>query len=286
VLAPLGCGRDDTTPAAVSSPVTRTPEFSVSSTFSLPTYAPPPGAASATPGVPRTPAARPSELPLAGRTLVLDPGHNGGNGAHPEVIDRKVDAGGFRKECDTTGTSTDAAPGRPAYPEAAFTLDVAQRAAAVLRSRGARVVLTRTDADGIGPCIDQRAAVANRLSADAAVSIHADGGPPGGRGFHVILPGPLPGRTDAIVGPSRSLGEALHAAMLRTGEPPATYVGSDGYVVRTDLGGLDLSTVPKVFVECANMRNATDAARLVDPAFRQQVAQALADGLGDFVFGR
>jgi N-acetylmuramoyl-L-alanine amidase len=41
--------------------------------------------------------------------------------------------------------------------------------------------------------------------------------------------------------------------------------------------------VPKVFIECGNMRNASDAAHLSDPAFRQTIAQGIADGLAAFV---
>ena len=51
------------------------------------------------------------------------------------------------------------------------------RARRVLRNRGATVVLTRDDNHSVGPCIDERARIANRAGADAKVSIHADGGP-------------------------------------------------------------------------------------------------------------
>ena len=44
--------------------------------------------------------------------------------------------------------------------------------------------------------------------------------------------------------------------------PRSTYIGKDGIAVRNDLGGLNWSTVPKVFIETGNMRNATDAALL------------------------
>jgi N-acetylmuramoyl-L-alanine amidase len=232
------------------------------------------------------PSARPSDQPLAGKTILVDPGHNGGNASHPGAINRKVDAGGFLKECDTTGTSTTPTRTDAGYPEHAFTFDVAQRLAVLLRARGAQVVLTRATDTGVGPCVDQRAAAGNAASADAALSVHADGGPPGGKGFHVIRPGPLPGRNEAIVGPSESLADDVHDAMLSTGEPPSTYIGSNGFDVRTDLGGLNLSAVPKVFVECGNMRNADDARRLTDPAWRQRLAEALADGMTSYLFGR
>src|SRR6266478_5592816 len=120
-------------------------------------------------------------LPLHGKTIVVDPGHNGGNWSHPSEINRLVDAGGFQKACDTTGTSTN-----DGYSEASYNFDVATRLARILRAAGARVVLTRTNNTGWGPCINERAAIGNRAHADAAISIHADGGPAGGRGFHVI----------------------------------------------------------------------------------------------------
>ncbi len=52
---------------------------------------------------------------------------------------------------------------------------------------------------------------------------------------------------------------------------------------RGDLGGLDLSTVPKVLIECANMRNAHDAAAVQSPAWRQSAAQGIASGIEAFL---
>ena len=60
-----------------------------------------------------------------------------------------------------------------------------------------------------------------------------------------------------------------------TGEPYSDYVGTHGLDVRTDLGGLNLSTVPKVFIECGDIPNAGDAARLASPRFRERAAAAL-----------
>jgi N-acetylmuramoyl-L-alanine amidase len=210
-------------------------------------------------------------LPLAGKTIAVDPGHNGANWSHPDDINRLVDAGGFRKACDTTGTSTNAG-----YTEAAYNFDVALRLVRVLRRDGATVVLTRTSNDGVGPCIDERAAIGNRAHADAAISIHADGGPSGGRGFDVIYKPNAP--------ESRRLALAVRQAFAAgTGEPYSTYVGRDGLDVRTDLGGLNRSSVPKVLVETANMRNAEDARLLDSPAYRQREALALARGLERFL---
>jgi N-acetylmuramoyl-L-alanine amidase len=210
---------------------------------------------------------------------VIDPGHNGGNAAHTREINRLVDAVTLRKACDTTGTATD-----KGYTESAFTLDVSKRLETLLQQAGAAVVLTRSDDSGWGPCIDERAAIGNRTHAAAALSIHADGGPASGRGFHVIEPAVIAGRNDSVVGPSRRLGTDIHDAYSRiTGLPYATYIGRDGIDVRDDLGGLNLSDVPKVFIECANMRNGVDARQLEDPAFRQRIALAIADGINSFL---
>ena len=215
---------------------------------------------------------------MAGQTVVLDPGHNGANASHPKRINRQVDIGqGMRKACDTTGTATDSG-----YSESAYTLAVARETARILRRNGAEVVLTRETNQGVGPCITRRARIGNRAEADAAVSIHADGGPVGGRGFHVIRPTRIEGLTDDIYAESRRLGRVLRDAYEeRTGLPQSTYVG--GLVARGDLGGLRLSDVPKVFIETANMRNASDARKLESRRFRKRIARGIAEGVIDYL---
>lgn len=114
--------------------------------------------------------------------------------------------------------------------------------------------LTRSDNEGWGRCVDERAAIGNRNRADAVISIHADGGPDDGRGFHVIHPADTAGLTDDIYEDSLLLARALHDAYLETSMPIADYIGQDGYSERDDLGGLNLSDVPSVFLEAGNMR--------------------------------
>jgi N-acetylmuramoyl-L-alanine amidase len=216
---------------------------------------------------------------VAGRTIAVDPGHNGRNGAHAAEINRQVDIGTKKKECDTTGTSTNAG-----YSESAYNLDVSLRLAAILRAAGANVVLTRSDDAGWGPCIDERAAIGNRADADVAISIHADGGPAGGRGFHVNYPVSIKGLTDGIAEESRALAVDVRDAFAAgTGMPYSTYLGSSALLARDDLGGLNLSDVPKVLLETGNMRNATDVGLLTDQAFRERQANAIASGLAAYL---
>jgi N-acetylmuramoyl-L-alanine amidase len=212
--------------------------------------------------------------------VVLDPGHNGANATHPDVINRPVAAGNGRtKACNTVGTQT-----ADGYPEHAFTLDVARRARALLVRRGVTVLLTRPDDAGIGPCVDARASVGNRHRAAAVVAIHADGAPPAGHGFHVIAAATAP-VGPATAAASHRLALSVRAHLLaESGLSYATYLaGGTGLHERSDIAGLNLSTRPAVLVECGNMRNRGDAARQSDPAGRQRIARALADGILAFL---
>jgi N-acetylmuramoyl-L-alanine amidase len=248
------------------------------------TAASPAQAPATVPAAPATPPGTPAPggKPLAGKTVVIDPGHNPGNSKHTAEIGRQVDAGGFRKNCDETGTETNAG-----YTEAQFTLDVANRTRAVLVELGAKVVFTWDNDRAWGPCVDERARIGNEAHADAVVSIHGDGAAASGTGFHVIVPGTITsGTTDTgpILGPSRSLGDALVQAFAKaTATKPANYIGTAGIDVRKDLGGLNLSTVPKVFIECGNMRNSGDARRMTDPTWRQSAAEGIAYGIRDYL---
>ncbi|MFF4605248.1 N-acetylmuramoyl-L-alanine amidase [Streptomyces sp. NPDC001339] len=228
-------------------------------------------------------AGTPPHSGLKGKTVVLDPGHNLRNRDHGRQIAQLVNIGNGRKECDTTGTSTE-----DGYAEASFTLDVARRARTLLERQGVKVVLTHDDDRPYGPCVDERAAIGNRAHADAAVSIHADGSDAGNRGFHVILPARVTAGgadTSGIVGPSRQLGERL-AGQFReaTGSAPSNYLGDGaGLDIRSDLGGLNLSSVPKVFIECGNMRDPKDATQLTDAQWREKAALGITKGIADFL---
>jgi len=217
---------------------------------------------------------------LVGEIVTVDPGHNGGNRNDPAYINRLVWNGREFEACDTTGTETAAG-----YTEAAFNFDVGTRLATILRSFGASVVMTRTNNTGVGPCINVRAAIGNSAGSDADIFIHADGGPPGGRGFTVLLP-VADGPNDAVIGSSLQLGLDVRAEFRPgTGEPVSNYDGVAGLQPRADLAGLNLTTVPKILIESANMINPTDAALTENPAWRQLAASSLERGLSLFLTG-
>jgi N-acetylmuramoyl-L-alanine amidase len=215
---------------------------------------------------------------LTGKVVTIDPGHNGNSWTDPSYLDSPIWNGVEEEACDTTGSETDSG-----YSEARFNFNVAEYLASDLRAEGATVVLTRTTNTGVGPCVTERAAIGNNARSDAALSIHADGGPPTGRGFAVLEP-VADGINNAVIAPSELLGTDLRNSFeAGTGEPVSSYDGTDGIQARNNLGGINLTTVPKVFVECANMRNSTDAALVVSSHWQEEAADSIANGLTTFL---
>lgn len=216
---------------------------------------------------------------LSSPLVVLNPGHNGGNGSHPDIINSPVPAGNdTTKACDTAGTTT-----ADGYPEHEFTFDVATRVAQLLSARGVRVMLTRNDDSSVGPCVDERADRGNGPDVAAVVSIHADGAPQSGHGFHISQASIPPAGPDVATASER-LTTVVHDAMAaESGLATSTYVGSDGYYPRSDLAGLNLAQRPATFLECGNMKNPDDAALQSSPGGRAQIAAAIAEGILAFL---
>ncbi len=216
--------------------------------------------------------------PLSGRVIVVDPGHNGTVNAR--VNARPVpDGRGGRKACNTAGTATNSG-----YAEHAHNWAVGKRLTDVLRKRGATVVLTRPNDRGVGPCVDERAAIGNRAKADLVISIHADGAASSARGFHVI-------RSVAMAGGRNTTSQSARLATLTrdryaraTKLPRSTYLGrGTGITPRRDIAGLNLSKVPAVMLEAGNMRNRREAALLRSPAFQAKEAAGLAAAAQQFL---
>jgi N-acetylmuramoyl-L-alanine amidase len=223
-----------------------------------------------------TPASPTSAAPanIAGMVVFLDPGHNGANDAS---ISRQVPTGrGGTKDCQASGTSTD-----DGYPEHTFTWDTTLRIRQELTALGVRTAMSRGDDTGLGPCVDERADMANALHPNAIVSIHADGGPPNGRGFHVNYSSPP--LNAAQSGPSVQFAQVMRDQLAGSGITPATYIGSNGLYPRADLTGLNLAQYPSILVELGNMKNPADSALMKTPEGRQKYADAVVRGVAGFL---
>jgi N-acetylmuramoyl-L-alanine amidase len=211
---------------------------------------------------------------IAGMIVFLDPGHNGANDSS---INRQVNNGrGGTKECQTSGTTTD-----DGFPEHTFNWDVVLGIRAALTQAGVRTAMSRGNDNALGPCVDERAAMANALNPDAVVSIHADGGPPSGRGFHVNYSNPP--LNDAQAGPAVKFAQVMRDQLVASGIPTSTYRGSDGLYGRADLAGLNLAQHPSILIELGNMKNADEAIQMRSPEGRAKYAAAVAQGIANYL---
>ena len=223
----------------------------------------------------------PKPKPLAGTVIALDPGHQLGN-ANPKFrhyMQQRRFQGRAWKSCNTTGTAT-----ASGYPEATFNFEVAQLLRTKLIALGAQVPMTRTtnDREHWGPCTWDRGTFGMRTKATLLLSIHADGAPSSGHGFHIITPALTKGWTDHIYLRDRQLAEKMKSGMLTAGAQPSTYVRG-AISVRGDMMSLNYSQVPSVLVELGNMRNTGDAARMTTASGRERYTRWLLAGLRNYL---
>ena len=188
---------------------------------------------------------------LSGLIVALDPGHGGYDGGA-----RAQDSGRWEKD---------------------VALEIALEVEKALLARGAQVVLTRREdvclADGDTASktrkredLQKRIDIAETADADVLLSIHLneyrsreESGP---QVFY---------RHGSDQG--RLLAGTLQQALLDGLKPSRerSALAGDYYV----LGG----TMPSVLVECGFLSNPREEALLLDPAYQQQIGQAIADGL-------
>jgi N-acetylmuramoyl-L-alanine amidase len=223
---------------------------------------------------PHVPHANAAPADIAGMIVFLDPGQNGANDAS---ITRQVpDGRGGTKDCETSGTATN-----DGYPEHSFTWEVVLRIRSLLDQLGVRTAMSRGNDDALGPCVDERAAMANALHPGALVSIHADGGPPSGRGFHVNYSAPPLNQAQA--GPALQFARIMRDQLRASGLPSSNYIGQDGLYGHADLAELNLAQYPAILVELGNMKNPADDALITTPDGRQKYAAAVVKGIAGFL---
>ena len=218
------------------------------------------------------PSATPAAKPLQGRLIVVDPGHNGKY--RKSFNTKKVPAGnGKKKACNSSGTSG------KGLSEHAYNWAQAKLLKTELEKLGAKVLLTRENDSGLGPCVNKRAQVANDAEADLMISIHADGSyRKKDRGFHLIISTTMAGGSK-LEKQSRTLALNARSALQKlTKMPRSTYIGKGAALSpRSDIATLNLlKQTPGIMLEAGNMRHSKDLKLLKSSAFRQQVAEALA----------
>lgn len=217
---------------------------------------------------------KPASAPT-GKVVVIDPGHQGGNGpGGTEPVGPGSSTMKAKYAYGATGVVTKT-------PESELVLAVALKLRTALEARGITVVMTRTSQSQALSNI-QRAQIANENHADLFIRVHADGITDSSvHGISVLTPASIKGWTDTIAGPSKQAAQlALNALVAATG------AANRGVSVRSDMTGFNWSKVPVILPEIGFMTNPDEDRKLATTAYQQQIANALADAAVQFLRGR
>ena len=183
--------------------------------------------------------------------------------------------------------------------EKTFTLDTSQRLKKILETRGWKVVLTRTDdrqlLPGKADDLRRRAAIAEEADADVFVSVHFNAVADQVekvRGLEVFRFTPqhqppisraMRRLDDAQLSPGNGndawntlLAHSIQNAMLTQLKMEDRGFKHERYAV------LRLVSCPAVLIEGGFMSNQAEAKLIATPAYRQRLAEAIADGLTDY----
>ncbi|MDQ7907037.1 N-acetylmuramoyl-L-alanine amidase [Phytohabitans sp. ZYX-F-186] len=180
---------------------------------------------------------------LIGKVIVIDPGHGGSD---PGIV---VPDGPLR------------------WTEADLAFDMAARLEGRLAAAGMRVHLTR--GPGGGPALTDiaRADLANELGGDLFISLHIDGhANPDAEGVAAFHYGTGNGVTSTVG--ERLAGMALREIVKRTGLRNCQTHAKTWELLR-------LTRMPAVRVDVGYLTSPADRERLIDPAFRDRVVEAI-----------
>ena len=179
--------------------------------------------------------------------------------------------------------------------EKGFALDVAKRLERLLEARGFQAILTRTEDMKIE--LAQRAVIANRANADLFVSIHFNSLPNDSRtrGAEIFTFAPQHQRSTNSWGPaqrddtegsaapvnrydawSSALAHSIHREVI---DQLKVFDRGQKIAHFGVLRGLDC---PGVLVESGFLSNEDEARKIATPGYRQQIAEALADGIVNY----
>lgn len=183
-----------------------------------------------------------------------------------EVYDKVLllDAGHGGKDPGTSGNG---------MQEKNLNLTIAQKIAQKLQGSGIKVYMTR-DSD-VYPENSTRAKTANDI-ADLMVSIHMNSGPETANGTETLYQ--VHANDNGARLTSKQLAEILQGKVVS-----ATGNTNRGAKLWTDVLILNRTTVPAVIVEVVFITNTGDALKISNPAYQDQVAQAIADGIQEAV---
>ena len=187
---------------------------------------------------------RQSGSSLVGKTIVIDPGHGGAEDLGVVFPD-----------------------GQLRWTEADLVFDIATRLEGRLLAAGMRVHLTRGPAPVQPMTGQERAALANSLGADLLISLHLDGQEsPTADGVATYHYGTGNGVTSTVG--ERLANLVQREIVVRTGMRDCRIHSKTWELLR-------LTQMPAVRADLGYLTSKSDRERLIDPAFREQIVEAL-----------
>ena len=153
-------------------------------------------------------------------------------------------------------------------------LDVSLQLRDVLEDRGFSVLLTREDNE-TAISNAERAVLANEAGADVLLRIHANGSEdPAAAGALALVPSSENVYVGALADESDRLAETVLTSYCA-----ATGIENRGLQNNDTMTGINWSEQPVAILEMGFMTNEHDDMAMADDAFRQRMAEGIADGL-------
>ena len=151
--------------------------------------------------------------------------------------------------------------------ETDIVLDISRQVAALLEQQGVQAVLTRNGERNLE--LEPRVQIANRADADLFVSIHANA---------ISLSRPeVNGIETYYYGTGQRLAQTIHSSILRNvGGVDRGVRSARFYVLRN-------TSMPAVLIETGFVTGRDDARNLANPAYRTRMANAIAQGILQYV---
>ena len=207
-------------------------------------------------------------LPLAGRVIGLDPGHQRNDNKDLEPVSPNSTETKKKVSSGTYGRFT-------GVREYIIVLDVGLKLKTRLEALGATVVMTRTTHD-VNISNAERAKMMNEAKVDCWLRIHADGNnDPSVYGMSMLVPAVgCMNTSDANV---QKVSEAIGKVLL---DCAASEAGAKnlGLKPRTDQTGFNWSSVPVCNIEMGYMTNEKEDRKLVTDEYQNLIVEGLVKG--------
>ncbi|UWP61060.1 N-acetylmuramoyl-L-alanine amidase [Ruminococcus gauvreauii] len=207
----------------------------------------------------------------AGKTVIIDPGHQGSGDSTQEPIGPGASSTKARVTSGTSGCVS-------GLDEYQLNLTVSLKLRDELVNRGYTVYMTRETHD-VNISNKERAEFATEHGGDILVRIHANGSENSSvSGALTMAPSEgNPFLSSDLISKSQLLSQNIIDAYTAS-----TGFASQGVYITDEMSGINWSTMPVTIVEMGYMSNPSDDAAMADPVMQTKMVSGIADGIGEY----